>query len=881
MGDLSYGRNQRRREFGHLDVSTVRAPPGRETEFALLAAAFLAGSDALISGPQGIGKSTLLGAFLEQCAQQVVEFHVRGSAADVPFGIFAGLPRSDGALPHATGLDDVVGAMLGQGVEVIGVDDIDAIDALSAAALVALSDHGVRLVGAVGWGARLPDALARRWLQDPPRAIELSPLTLAGMEGAARAALGGPVDRRLALELLSHSGGQPLALREAIRIGVRAGVIRSVRGVWHLTGDLPPADPVATLLSERLSGLDPADRRIAELTALGDPLDVPTALRIVSAHELERAELSGVIVIDRAHNGMMAPGPGLWRDAVIGGILPLRRRRLLGELADAIESSPHPTDQDRLRAAGWRLDRGDPLSGEQLLALAALARTVMPARAERFLRAAVAADAGFPATLGLLRLLVREDRTAEARAMLDALAGDAHGAHHQRDVDRELLAIESRLLAASAHRPQEAIELLDRSALRRRPSPELSATRTLALWRIGRVDEAMRLGEELVSDPSTPASTALDAGVVGAYAAIYAGDRARLATIRQRIEQIAANAVAELPDGAATLPLLDAAAAHMEGVPLDEAARTARAGYDAALYRGDDGIRAQFAVEWGWTSVLGGQVLGGLERLREAHAARGAWTESSLPWVRSLLTRALVLAGEQQEAETVAADLAAGPRPPIYDADAGLAEAMVWAGRAQLARAARRARDTAAAAAALGQGYLAYVAWYEALRYGDVSSAHELLRIAGTADTDAGDAVQRHAQGVLALDPEVVQDAAAELATQGRLWFAVDAQAQAVAIFRRAGRVAAAGRADSRLATLLAGGSGLNSPVVRALRNPVLTPGEQRIAERAAAGVSDAGIAQEFGLSIRTVQTHLTRVYRKLDVSGRRALASSLRPDLN
>ncbi|MGA1828091.1 LuxR C-terminal-related transcriptional regulator, partial [Microbacterium sp.] len=726
-----------------------------------------------------------------------------------------------------------------------------------------------------------PDALARLWLRTPPHSIELAPLTLAGTEDAARAALAGPVDRRLALELLSRSGGNPLALREVIRIGLRADVIRAVRGVWHLLGDLPPADPVATLLSERLSALDPSERRIAELTALGDPLDVMTALRIVSARELEQAEISGVIVIDRAQNGTMAPGPGLWRDAVIGGILPLRRHRLVGELADAIESSENITDQDRLRAAGWRLDRGDPLSADRLIELAGLARAVMPGRAERFLRAAVAAGGGMPASLGLLRLLVREDRAAEARAMLDALAEGTRGARHHPDVDHELLAIEARLLAASTHRPHEAIELLDRSALRRRASPELSATRTLALWRIGRVGEAMRLGEELVSDPATPVSTALDAGAIGAYAAIYAGDRTRLSSIRQRIQEIASRTVTDLPDGPATLTLIDAAAAHMKGMSLEDATRTARAGYDAALHRGEDGIRAQFAVEWGWTSVLRGRVYGGLDLLREAYAARGAWTESSLPWVRSLLTRALVLAGEQHEAETVAADLASWPRPPIYDADAGLAEAMVWAGRAQLARAARRARDTASAAEALGQGYLAFVAWYDALRYGDVSCAHELLRVAGRAENDADEAVVRHARGVVGLDPDAVQDAAAELAVQGRLWFAVDAQAQAVAIHRRAGRIAASGRADARLATMLADGSGLDSPIVRALRNPVLTPREHAVAQRAAAGMSDAELAQEFGLSVRTVQTHLTRIYRKLDVDGRRALATVLRPDLN
>jgi DNA-binding CsgD family transcriptional regulator len=54
----------------------------------------------------------------------------------------------------------------------------------------------------------------------------------------------------------------------------------------------------------------------------------------------------------------------------------------------------------------------------------------------------------------------------------------------------------------------------------------------------------------------------------------------------------------------------------------------------------------------------------------------------------------------------------------------------------------------------------------------------------------------------------------------------------------------------------------------------VLTPTEERVAELAAAGRGSAEIADELGLSPRTVEWHLSRVYRKLGVRSRAELAA-------
>lgn len=52
-----------------------------------------------------------------------------------------------------------------------------------------------------------------------------------------------------------------------------------------------------------------------------------------------------------------------------------------------------------------------------------------------------------------------------------------------------------------------------------------------------------------------------------------------------------------------------------------------------------------------------------------------------------------------------------------------------------------------------------------------------------------------------------------------------------------------------------------------------MTPTERRIAEQAARGARNDEIAETVGLSRRTVEWHLSRIYRKLGVRSRTELA--------
>ena len=55
-----------------------------------------------------------------------------------------------------------------------------------------------------------------------------------------------------------------------------------------------------------------------------------------------------------------------------------------------------------------------------------------------------------------------------------------------------------------------------------------------------------------------------------------------------------------------------------------------------------------------------------------------------------------------------------------------------------------------------------------------------------------------------------------------------------------------------------------------------LTASERRVAELAAEGLTNREIAQALFVTMRTVEGHLTQVFRKLDLSSRDQLAEAL-----
>ena len=92
-------------------------------------------------------------------------------------------------------------------------------------------------------------------------------------------------------------------------------------------------------------------------------------------------------------------------------------------------------------------------------------------------------------------------------------------------------------------------------------------------------------------------------------------------------------------------------------------------------------------------------------------------------------------------------------------------------------------------------------------------------------------------------------------------------------VYRRQRELALAARCEVHLED-----GAQRTPILTGLSKRELTPRERDVARRAVAGVSSAEIAQELGLSTRTVDNLLGRVYRKCETAGRDSLAFSVAP---
>ena len=167
-----------------------------------------------------------------------------------------------------------------------------------------------------------------------------------------------------------------------------------------------------------------------------------------------------------------------------------------------------------------------------------------------------------------------------------------------------------------------------------------------------------------------------------------------------------------------------------------------------------------------------------------------------------------------------------------------------------------------------------------ARRWGAPGAIARALRVLGTLRRDDGHDLLREAVATAEGSPARLEHAKALVALGSALRRAGE-RAEARDPLRRglelAGRCGAAPLADQARTELYSAGG---RPRRTALSGPEsLTPSERRVAELAAEGNTNRDIAQTLYVTPRTVEVHLTSVYRKLGISTRAKLSAALAPD--
>jgi DNA-binding CsgD family transcriptional regulator len=907
---------------------------GRDAELSMLdafLAALASGPAALVlAGPPGAGKTTLLRAALERAIRQgCTVLRTLPSRSDMRLAfaglgdllgsrleaVMPGLPApQQRALGAALLLEDeppvppdprVIAAafrsallvLAAAGPVVLVIDDVQWLDAPTAAAvgfaLRRLDREGIGLLCARrsgGAGTRPPLELHRAAFTT--EVLPVSGLSLGALHRLLSSRLDIPLSRPALRRVHTESAGNPFIALEIGRALARRGIIRVG------DGPLPVPDTLDGLVGERLHEL-PAT--VADALGLVAIMPGAPAARYLGAgvpgSDLDAAVVSGVVEVDSGRVRFSHP---LLASAVLGAIPPARRRELHAVAARSAEDAEEKARHRALAARG----PSRPIAAELEAAARMAERRGAPGAAAELLELAASLTPDGRAAdkhrrlLAAGRLLAVAGETRAAAAVLTDLAaltppGPRHAAvitqlawANEDDVEAATRLLDQ-ALAEAGGRPALCATihsfLSDRWAIRGDAArARTEAYRALAMaeragdpallasllahafasdWRCGRDADERQLERAL----------ALERGVVlpvdhleppSQVAGMYLMRAGRLDEAAEALERVRARAEAQgLEYVRADVLRLLSAIATSQGDP-HRGMELAQSGLDlaeqldsgqlasallyacafAALQLGEAEAVTQFAERGQELSrKVGDQVF---LRCHEIHLGEldlvlGNFTAAAAR-LRPLLACIPEL-GRNFASELVPETLDALIGAGCLDEAAGLLDGLEDRYRGPVTAAAA-ARCRGALAAARGRLADAVTQLTEALRLQDLMSYQPVQR--GRTLLLLG-AVQRRLKQ---------RRAARETLTE------------AIATFESASAALWAARARQELARV----SG------RAPGHGELSTTELRVAELVARGLSNREAAAELFVTVRAIESTLTKIYAKLGVQSRTQLASYL-----
>lgn len=807
---------------------------------------------------------------------------------------------------------DLLGAAAEERPLVLLVDDAGLLDTGSAEALVfaarrVRADPLVFLFAQRRDGRSPPSPLDEAALPT----LDLGPLSSDAIATLVRREAAVPVADVVVSELDRLSEGSPLAVRELVALldGDQLAGRRPLPRTW------PLGERVRGLFAWRLDAQADDVREALLVLAAGAPLEVDvlvTALRAVDLDPstLERAEAAGLV---RRDDGRVMPEHPLLGEVIRGAVSPAQRRRAHQAIAAALAALPAEGGRDR---RVWHLAEATAQPNESVaLALEASgdraqARSGYAAAAEAYQRAAQLT----PARLGpdvRVRRLARAARAASLAG--DYATTEALLAEAARDVrDPRLRADVAQLRAMVDHWSDGPIAARDHLVAAADEVADIDATRAVHLLCSasaiglvsGRVREALAVAlrarslAEIGHDPSALAASRLAVAI----AQVLEGDVPAARAV------LVAAAARDDPDALDTLTY--------PGLPLtwagafDQADRGLRSALHAAREHGAHGAlplllaaRADLAFRTGaWDQAVASAT-------QAAALAQDTRQRSVGALADLLLGKVAVSRGDPQgqavldRAERIAGAL--DSHSVTVQVAAARAFGDLTAGRYEQAAAGYEELLTDAAALGVGNpsvldqhsGFVEAAAHCDRLaeappvmasleaetRRSELTSAAVALARCRVlvADDEEADRAFEQAVALRRAVPVLVFDHA-----RTQLWWGQRLRrtrrpsasrvhlSAAQAAFRRLRAAPWAALAASELRA--AGGRSHPEPSGPDLDQ--LSPQEFQVSMAVARGLSNREVAETLFLSRKTVEFHLTNVYRKLGMRSRTELVRSVTP---
>ena len=168
-------------------------------------------------------------------------------------------------------------------------------------------------------------------------------------------------------------------------------------------------------------------------------------------------------------------------------------------------------------------------------------------------------------------------------------------------------------------------------------------------------------------------------------------------------------------------------------------------------------------------------------------------------------------------------------------------------------------------------------ALHTAVRFGAHAQVARMRWLAQRLDRPLATAMADHCRGLADHDGERLDAVAQAFIDMGAMAMAADAAAHAASEHGRSGHRAREVESATR-AQWLAGQCGLRSPAIMAIEEPLpITDREREVAVLVGSGLTNREIADNLGVSVRTIDGHLYRIYAKLGVASREQLARLIR----
>ena len=860
----------------HLDLS--RWPlVGRDDELDLATSALASGSSVVLTGPPGVGKTSLAGAVLARVAtardrtEWVAATH---SAATIPLGSVAHLVP-EGAIGRGRDatLRGVVGALThDDGTRLLlGVDDAHLLDDASAALVRLLVADGIAsAIVTVRSGEPAPDAITSIWTDGAAPLVALQPLARAEVEAVVTGVLDDPVDGATLRFLWESSHGNALFLRELVRHGVESGALRREQGMWRWRGQLDPDERLHHLVAMRMGTLDDAEQAALELVAVGQPLTADCLQQLGVSELVAQLERRGLVASQHQGRPAVTLAHPLFGEVLRDRMPSTRLDEVHLDLADAVEATCDGSQADHFRIALWRIEAGDRTRPEQMRTAARRAlRLWEPIVAERLARAALEAGPEI-----------------EAAYVLGAALSDQNRAEDALDAFREarMLAGPDRLRAAIATDEAGVLShqlgrLADAERVLSETLEQVRDPGARAVLEGGRAAIVVSSGQGMHGEADAVATVVPTAALAAVIENATAGHLERAVAIAEEHLATAPQWTEEFPTIELYFQLTRSWALILSG-ELGDAQVHAEVGYATALEENAEFPRGTWSFVRGVIDVARGRPESATRALQEATSAFEIADRGFLRPSCTFLAMAAALEGDAAAGERHLR--AAHDAKPSYDGLFGidLARAGAWviAARGELSAAAAEAQRAADTAAERNAWALAVLALHDVARFGQAGDVAERLEtLARVVDGEFVRCVAAHARALVDDDGPALDAVAHSFTSLTFDLFAAEASAAAARAHRRAGKRASAFTSLERAHALVARCESARTPALEWADQPEdLTAREREIADLARADLTSREIAERLGITTRTVDNLLGRVYLKLGVSGRQELADAL-----